>query len=170
MSARLALLVGAALVCGGCEVPSDIGKPCVLVKKPAAGSSAKYETVALADIQFDQDFISFGSQDCDELICVRNAYAPIETTGEGEQQLVLGYCSKACVPDTAASLQPTCSVNHPEASAEVESKMTCRPLLLDQKALDDFRSKDPVGYRNTFGDNASPYFCASSNDAPVSTP
>ena len=34
MSARLALLMGAALLCGGCEVPSDIGKPCVLVKKP----------------------------------------------------------------------------------------------------------------------------------------
>jgi hypothetical protein len=171
MSARLALLVGAALLCGGCEVPSDIGKPCVLVKKSQSGQT-KYDPVTPADIgKGDKDFISFGSLDCEDLICVRDANSPIVTRGENEQLTVMGYCSKACQPsDTnAPQLQDPCAVNHPEASAEVKAGMSCRALLLDQAALDYMRANDPVGYRQTFGDNTSPYFCASKTEAPASS-
>jgi hypothetical protein len=162
MSARLVLLVGAALLCGGCEVPSDIGKPCVLVKRSQSGQ--KYDPVRMEDINVDQDFISFGSLDCEDLVCVRDARSPVRTTGEGSELRVLGYCSKACVAD---NLQNPCAVNHPDADAQVKERMSCRPLLLDQQALDDLRAKDPAGYRATFGDNASPYFCASTT--PVTT-
>lgn len=167
MSARLALLVGAALLCGGCEVPSDIGKPCVLVKKSQSGTT-KYDPVTLSDIGAgDKDFISFGSLDCEDLICVRDANSPVQTSGEGDGLRVLGYCSKACVSNdtNTPQLQDPCAVNHPEASAEVKASMSCRALLLDQAALDYMRAKDPVGYRQTFGDNSSPYFCAAKTEA-----
>ncbi|MGZ3460896.1 MAG: adventurous gliding motility lipoprotein CglC [Archangium sp.] len=164
MSARLALLVGAALLCGGCQVRSDIGKPCVLVKKSQSGQ--KYDPVTLSDIQEDQDFISFGSTDCEDLVCVRDAHSPIKTSGEGDGLRVLGYCSKACVPSDSTQLQSPCAVNDPDADAQVKASMSCRPLLLDQQALDDLRAKDPAGYRQTFGDNASPYFCAATTTAP----
>ncbi|WNG45750.1 adventurous gliding motility lipoprotein CglD [Archangium minus] len=161
MSARLALLVGAALLCGGCEVPSDIGKPCVLVKKSTTGQ--KFDPVTLADIGAgDKDFISFGSLDCEDLVCVRDANSPIQTSGEGDALRVLGYCSKSCVPtdDGAPQLQDFCAVNHPEASADVKERMSCRALLLDAEALEYMRKNQPEEYRATFGENASPYFCA----------
>ncbi|QRK04671.1 adventurous gliding motility lipoprotein CglD [Archangium violaceum] len=164
MSARLALLVGAALLCGGCEVPSDIGKPCVLVKK-STKEGEKSDPVTLEDIgEGDKDFISFGALDCEELVCVRDANSPIQTSGEGDGLRVLGYCSKACVPsdDGAPQIQSPCAVNHPEASAEVKASMSCRPLLLDQQALDYMRANSPEEYRATFGENSSPYFCAAS--------
>lgn len=176
MSARLALLVGAALLCGGCEVPSDIGKPCVLVKK-SSSDQQKYDWVTKDDIgKGDKDFISFGSLDCEDLICVRDANSPIVTQEVGDadakQTVVMGYCSKACQPSesNAPQLQDPCAVNDPDASAEVKASMSCRALLLDQAALDYMRAKDPVGYRQTFGDNASPYFCAAKTDpAPASS-
>ena len=154
MSARLALLVGAALWCGACQVSSDIGKPCVLVKRSTSG--AKYDPVVQADITSDQDFISFGSLECEDLVCVRDARSEIKLAEDGNS--VLGYCSKACV----AEAQGTCTVNNSAADPTVKANMSCRALLLDQPTLDALRAKDPVGYRQTFGDNASPYFCASS--------
>jgi len=161
MSARLALLMGAALLCGGCEVPSEVGKPCLLVKK-SSSADRKFDPVLPSDIQLDQDFVSFGSQDCEDLICVRTAGPTLETTDEGR---VLGYCSKACTEGSTA----TCAINHPDATEETKSTMSCRSLLLDQQALDDFRKQDPAGYRATFGENASPYFCAATSTASTGT-
>nr|WP_275583578.1 adventurous gliding motility lipoprotein CglC [Archangium primigenium] len=160
MFARLALLMGAALLCGGCEVPSEVGKPCLLVKK-SSSPDRKFDPVVPADVQLDQDFVSFGSQDCEDLICVRSAGPTLETTPEGDIVRVLGYCSKACAGEGAAS---TCAVNHPDAKPEVKANMACQSLLLDQQALNDFRTSDPVGYRATFGENVSPYFCAASTN------
>ncbi|ATB27345.1 adventurous gliding motility lipoprotein CglC [Melittangium boletus] len=158
MSARLALLMGAALLCGGCEVPSEVGKPCLLVKK-SSSADRKFDPVVPSDIQLDQDFVSFGSQDCEDLICVRTAGSKLETTVEGDVERVLGYCSKACTEGNTT----TCAINHPDATDEIKSTMSCRSLLLDQQALDDFRKQDPAGYRATFGENASPFFCAATS-------
>jgi hypothetical protein len=156
MSVRLALLAAAALICGGCEVPSEVGKPCLMVKK-SSSADRKFDLVLPSDIQLDQDFISFGAQDCEDLICVRNAGSKLELSEGGS---VLGYCSKACLPESTTN---ACAVNHPEATAEVKSTMSCRALLLDQKALDDLRLNNPSEYRSTFGENASPTFCAAAS-------
>ena len=159
MSVRLALLAAAALVLGGCEVPSEVGKPCLLVKK-SSSADRKFDPVVPSDIQLDQDFISFGAQDCEDLICVRNAGSELQTVVEGDVTRVLGYCSKACLVDSGTN---SCTVNHPEAAAEVKGSMSCRALLLDQKALDDLRINNPAEYRATFGENASPTFCAAAS-------
>ncbi|HYO57283.1 adventurous gliding motility lipoprotein CglC [Archangium sp.] len=169
MSARLALLVGAALLSGGCEVASDIGKPCVLVRKATAAEQQAepdrepFRDIYESQLQAGQDFISFGSVECEDLVCVRDAaFDPkLEATDNPATTQAKGYCSKACVPPDNTQLQDPCAVNHPQAEAQVKETMSCRPLLLDQKALDDLRANDPATYRATFGDNASPNFCAS---------
>ncbi|HEX8824258.1 MAG TPA: adventurous gliding motility lipoprotein CglC [Archangium sp.] len=153
MSSRLALLVSAALLCGGCKVTSDIGKPCLLVKRGTGSNSAP---VTEADLRPGQDFISFGALDCEDLVCVKDANMPTQIA-DNEAKQVIGYCSKACVAET----QDTCAVTDAEALAEVKDRIACRPLLLDQQALDALRAADRAAYRATFGDNTSPYFCAS---------
>jgi hypothetical protein len=150
MSSRLALLVSAVLLCGGCKVTTDIGKPCLLVKKGATGSAP----VTAGDLREGQDFISFGSLDCEDLICVKDADMPVESADNGQ---IKGYCSKPCVEDPLVNV---CEVTDADAHESVKTRgMSCRPLLLDQQALDELRKSDPAAYRATFGDNNSPYFC-----------
>ncbi|OJH39440.1 hypothetical protein BON30_18230 [Cystobacter ferrugineus] len=158
MSARLALLLGAALLCGGCEVPSDTGKPCVLVKKDPKGTTG-LEAIPVSpnDIRFNEDFISFGSVDCEELVCVRTAGTELKTTGEGDALQVLGYCSAPCNLDSATD----CSVTHPSTVDDVKQTLGCRPLLLDETALSDLKKNDPVTFEEYFGRTESPNFCAS---------
>jgi hypothetical protein len=155
MSARLALLVGAALLCGGCEVTSDTGKPCVLVKKAASGEGAV--PVSPNDIVRGQDFISFGAVECEDLVCVRTGGTPIETTGEGSAVQVLGYCSKACNANST-----DCASTHPDTTEATRSSMSCRAILLDQLALTTLKREDPATYESIFGKNESPNYCASS--------
>jgi hypothetical protein len=155
MSARLALLFGAVLLCGGCTVPSDVGKPCVLVKKNASGDGAVPATTN--EVKYDQDFISFGSVECEDLVCVRSANTRIETSGTGESVTVLGYCSKPCNLNTA-----DCNSTHPDTTQEIKAGMGCRALLLDQQTLSALKLADPAAYEAIFGKNESPNYCASS--------
>ncbi|HEX8438168.1 adventurous gliding motility lipoprotein CglC [Archangium sp.] len=165
MSARLALLVGAALVLGGCEIKSDIGKSCVLVRKatdqelkdhPELG---KTRDIMESELREGQDFISFGSVECEDLICVRDGgFEPGLAAGTDlTKTAAKGYCSKACLD---GALQNNCAVTDPAAVESVKDRMACRALLLDQKALEDLKASDPAAYSATFGDNNSPSFCA----------
>jgi hypothetical protein len=154
MSSRLALLVSAALLCGGCKVTSDIGKSCLLVKRGTGSDSAP---VTLEDLQDGQDFISFGALDCEDLVCVLDANTPRVVAKNGQVQ---GYCSKACVAETPNTCAVTDAATDPNTPEAVKTRMACRPLLLDQKALEDLKATDPATYASTFGNNTSPYFCA----------
>ena len=170
MSARLALLVGAALVCGGCKVSSDIGKPCVLVRKAtdaeqaAAPDGEPFRYIMESQLTAGQDFISFGSVECEDLVCVWDANYDPKLTEEQKKDLskvaATGYCSTPCVESADTALGDACAVTTTEAQAEVKERMTCRPMLLDQQALDALRSADRARYRSYFGDNTSPAFCA----------
>ncbi|HEX8539067.1 MAG TPA: adventurous gliding motility lipoprotein CglC [Cystobacter sp.] len=158
MSARLALLLGAALLCGGCEVPSDTGKPCVLVKKdPNDPSGLGAIPISPSELPLDQDFISFGSVECENLVCVRTAGTEPQITGEGDARQVLGYCSSPCNLNSATD----CSVTSPETADDVKASLACRPLLLDEAALADLKKNDPGTFTSIFGRNESPNFCAS---------
>jgi hypothetical protein len=168
MSARLALLVGAALVCGGCKVSSDIGKPCVLVRKAtdaeqeAEPNGEPFRYIMESQLSAGQDFISFGSVECEDLVCVRDAdFDPkLAATADKAKTPATGYCSTPCVQGADTTLGNSCAVTTTEAQAEVKERMTCRPMLLDQQALDALRSADRTTYRSYFGDNTSPAFCA----------
>ncbi|WP_043432368.1 adventurous gliding motility lipoprotein CglC [Cystobacter fuscus] len=159
MSARLALLLmGAALLCGGCEVPADTGKRCGLVKKdPNDPTGLGSIPVTPSDIRFNQDFISFGAVDCEELVCVRTAGTELQTSGENEAIQVMGYCSKACNLESTTA----CAVTHPDTAEDVKATLGCRPLLLDQVALDTLKRTNPAEFERLFGRNESPNFCAS---------
>jgi hypothetical protein len=160
MSARLALLLmGTALLCGGCEVPSDTGKPCGLVKKdPNDPTGQGAIPITPNDIRINQDFISFGAVECENLACVRTAGTELQTSGEGDAIQVLGYCSTPCNVGSATD----CTVTSPQTAEDVKATLACRPLLLDELALADLKKNDPDTYRGIFGENESANFCASS--------
>ena len=154
MSPRLALLATTALLFIGCKVDSDIGVPCVLVKKNPDGGTTP-ANVEERDLSPGQDFISFGSVECDRFICVRDrAYVG---TGDAGTRAVYGYCSRPCVETQATA----CEVTNPAVTdPSLKGRMGCRPLLLDQEVLDQLKEREPALYEQTFGENASSHFCA----------
>lgn len=157
MSSRLVIFLSAALLASGCSVTSELGKPCVLVKKPTPEQEAEgllSVPVLESEVAPRQDFISFGSTDCVDLICVRDADFPRNSDPNAPAQ---GYCSKACVEGADST---ACEVTETDVSEELRSRMACRSLLLDQASLEKLKAEDPALYQATFGDNNSPYFCA----------
>jgi hypothetical protein len=155
MSVRLAVFLSAALLASGCEVTTELGKPCVLVKRDPSSNSTtgvRSTPVLESEIATNQDFISFGSTDCEDLICVRDADAPRDADPNAAAQ---GYCSQECVEGSS-----TCEVTDSSVDEALRTRMTCRSLLLDQASLERLKKDDPVAYRNTFGETNSPYFCA----------
>ncbi|QSQ18225.1 adventurous gliding motility lipoprotein CglC [Myxococcus landrumensis] len=164
MSMRAALLVSTALLLGGCSVSSEIGKRCNLVRKATpeelAAGSDKTINLLEGEIADRQDFISFGAPLCEDLICVRDQDFPRARNADGslnEAAAAEGYCSKPCVNGAAK----TCEVSDTsDVEPNLPGRMSCRSLLLDQETLDALRAADEGFYRNTFGENNSPYFCA----------
>jgi hypothetical protein len=151
----LGALILSPLVLTACSENSEIGKPCQLVKKPSAEAAAagtRFSPVLNSELVPGQDFISFGASDCVDLICVHDKDSPV--AGEPGAPAT-GYCSQACVHGG-----DTCATVSSEASSDLEARMSCRALLLDQATLDQLRQEDPEAYRNTFGENTNPYFCA----------
>ncbi|WP_240360484.1 adventurous gliding motility lipoprotein CglC [Pyxidicoccus caerfyrddinensis] len=163
MSVRTALLMSAALLLGGCEVSSEIGKECTLVRKASAEEETtfgrKFMPILEKEVAPKQDFISFGSIECEDLICVRDAAFPRATNEDGtvnQNAEAKGYCSKECVEGSNA-----CEVKDTSGVLEgLPERMGCRALLLDQDTLEALRSSDEAFYRRTFGENNSPFFCA----------
>lgn len=156
MSVRLAIfLSAAALLASGCDVTTQLGVPCVLVKRDPTSDSTtgvRSTPVLEGEIAENQDFISFGSTDCEDLICVRDADAPRDSDPNAPAQ---GYCSQECVAGSSS-----CEVTDTSVDEALRNRMACRPLLLDQASLERLKRDDPVTYRNTFGETNSPYFCA----------
>jgi hypothetical protein len=152
---RLAVFLSGALLASGCEVTTQLGKPCVLVKRPSDAEAAqgiRSKPVLESEIAPKQDFISFGSTDCEDLICVRDAEAPRDQDPNAAAQ---GYCSQECVEGAS-----TCEVTDSSVDQTLRDRMTCRSLILDQASLERLKKDDPVTYRATFGETNSPYFCA----------
>ncbi|MBJ6763197.1 adventurous gliding motility lipoprotein CglC [Myxococcaceae bacterium JPH2] len=156
MSARSALLLCAVVLLGGCNVTTQLGLPCNLVRKPNASDpdpTAKFVLMKEKELQPNQDFISFGAVECEDLVCVRDA----SMAGSGNpESLAGGYCSKACVEGSSKS----CEVTDTAVSKDLRDRLTCRAMMLDQATLDALRISDEAGYRRIFGENTSPFFCA----------
>lgn len=156
MSSRLVLLLSTALLISGCEVTTELGKQCTLVKKPTAEEAAqgiRNKPVLESEIAPNQDFISFGATDCEDLICVRDAQFP---RSEDPNAPALGYCSHECVEGSTDE----CEVTGSDVGDDLKNRMGCRSLLLDRGTLERLKREDPVAYRRTFGETNSPYFCA----------
>ena len=156
MSPRHAILLSAAFLLGGCQVVTELGKPCALVRRATEEEfKATGERAALLkerELTPGQDFISFGSLDCEEQICVRDAAVP---AGSNPEAVAQGYCSRPCVEDSTA-----CEVTNADVSDALRQRMTCRPMLLDDEALNRLKAADPETYRKTFGTYENSSFCA----------
>ncbi|RKH63606.1 adventurous gliding motility lipoprotein CglC [Corallococcus aberystwythensis] len=168
MFVRSALFLSAVLMLGGCDVTTELGKQCRLVRKATAAEQEaqgrKFVEIREKDIAVDQDFISFGSLDCEDLVCVRDDLSP---RNENPEEFAFGYCSKECVQGTTTGCEITRTVDDVEEG--LKERMTCRPLLLDQDTLDAIKVADEGFYRRTFGENNSPYFCAGATPAAQGT-
>jgi ABC-type phosphate transport system auxiliary subunit len=160
MLPRHAILLSAAFLLGGCEVVTELGKPCVLVRKANASDpeyvkdSKTQVAVQLKERELTagQDFISFGSLDCEEQVCVRDAAVP---PGTNPDAVALGYCSRPCIEESSS-----CEVTNEEVDTALRERMTCRQMMLDDEALNRLKASNPEEYRALFGTYENSGFCA----------
>lgn len=139
-----------------CE-QTDLNTPCVLVKSNPDGGAAPVPLLKSDPIiknSANKDFISFGSTQCEDKVCVRDsAFTEVDDGGFAE-----GYCSRSCVANS--------SVGCPSYSGDLDkvpkTALSCRPLILDEMTLQAIKAKDEEAYKRIFGQTTSPYFCARS--------
>lgn len=158
MRALLGAVVAAgslALVLSGCPSSTDLGQPCVLVRKDPNDPSRSIP-LKEREIVVGKDFISFGAVECEDLVCVRDARAE-KGPDEAEAQ---GFCSKPCVQTN----QATCNTGNRSVD-EGPDAYACRALILDEQTLAAIRTADPERYQQYFGDTQSPYFCAKGDES-----
>lgn len=144
----------------GCPPTSDLGKPCQMPRRTDAGVTFLTEKEVRARTgtasNATRDFLAFGSLDCDDLLCVRDATF---TTDAGDDAVAYGYCSKPC--DVGAA----CPSYDSKLDDRGDTRLNCRPLLLDEQTLEAI-NQDPNA-RKLINNVKSPLFCArgSSPDA-----
>lgn len=164
MSPRL-LTAAAILACAplvtGCKPATDLNTPCRLVKRnPDGGSPLPVpERDVVARIDANKDFLSFGTVECEDLVCVRDTgFRPPLTDGGTDGGAVdldapaFGYCSRACAQGSTCPSQDPSMDNGP-------NRLRCRALLLDAETLADLNRQglNPGNVRD-------PYFCARGGD------
>jgi len=148
-------LLAALVLPSACRVNTDLGRSCQLVKKNPDGGTSSVPIVEADLPSANKDFISFGATECEELVCVRDAYVP--RTGVATAPAT-GYCSRSCVANSSTA----CPAANPEDNNDPTRKLSCRALLLDEQTLGVICSNDPATCQQ-LGDTRSPYFCARSN-------
>ncbi|HEX4803220.1 MAG TPA: adventurous gliding motility lipoprotein CglC [Myxococcaceae bacterium] len=157
----LSLLAALALP-SACRVNTDLGRSCQLVKKNPDGGPTSVPIVEADLPGANKDFISFGATECEELVCVRDAYVP--RTGVATAPAT-GYCSRSCVANSTIA----CPAASPADDTDPARKLSCRALLLDEQTLGAICTND-TGTCQQIGDTRSPYFCARSNPDGGTTP
>jgi hypothetical protein len=131
---------------------TDLNRPCTLVRgNPDGGLAiALLKSDPVIKNSANKDFISFGTTECEDRVCVRDALY-VDTDDGGT--IAQGYCSKPCSETSTG----TCAS---ELDNKAETKLSCRPLILDEATLAAIKAKDPDGYFRIFGMTESPFFCA----------
>jgi hypothetical protein len=141
---------------------SDLNQPCALVKSapnPDGGTPLAVPILKTDDIirnSANKDFISFGSPDCQDQVCVRDS-AFREDAGD-TSNVAHGYCSTYC----AQGSTDTCQSFSASYDQNPTTKLTCRALLLDSATLAAIKMADAGYFTSIFGTTTSPYFCARS--------
>ncbi len=170
----------------GCKAATDANTPCFLVGGlPDGGRKGLTEFDLSTHQGQNHDFISFGSVECDDQICVRDSAYSVDgglgsgttcstdndcrstneicsASGSGNppahrcSPAAPGYCSHPCIAGQ------TCPSGDSSLDDNITTQHTCRALLLDQDTLaqicaGDGGTADCVKY---FGGNTTPFFCA----------
>lgn len=146
--------VAVGVLLSGCKAQTDLGKPCILVKKDPNDTdpSNGIQSIPIkeSEITPGKDFVSFGATDCEDLVCVRDANTP---AGDPNADAT-GFCSRSCVQ----TIPDSCDTG--DDTIDKAKTYTCRSLILDEETLAAIKQNDPEKYRKYFGDTQSPYFCA----------
>lgn len=158
----LALIALAASAFAGCRVPSDLGVDCRLVRKdPSDSTGKKFLYLTEGDIKPNKDYLSFGSVECEDLVCVRDAAYTRPNAAATDQ--ALGYCSRNCVQGT------TCPAANEADDKDPVKRLNCRPLLLDEVTLAAICQAEPQKCTDKIGNTKTPYFCARGSLADAGT-
>lgn len=164
MPTRLILfsaLVITGLLLDGCKVSTDLGTPCVMVKRDPTDTNTAdgIRSVPITEGDFDTeptgDLISFGAVECEDLVCVQDAQHRQWTNNPATA--LTGYCSRSCVQGSTTGCSPQADTGNDSDPAQ---KMDCRALLLDSATMGRLCQTDPAKCEQYFGNNTSPYFCA----------
>ncbi|MBX7099546.1 MAG: adventurous gliding motility lipoprotein CglC [Myxococcaceae bacterium] len=148
-------LLALLLVTTGCPAKTDLGRECTLVKKlPDGGVTPILE----GDIKegANKDFISLGSVECEDFVCVRDADFPRPGLDGGmfdPNAVAHGYCSRPCIKGN------NCPAENSADNDDPKKRLTCRSLLLDSDTLQAICAKTPEKC-TAFGNTTSPDFCA----------
>lgn len=166
MRTRL-ILISALLATGvlleGCKVTTDLGTPCVLVKRDPTDTDASdgIRSVPIVEGDFDTepagDLISFGAVECEDLVCVQDAQLRQTDWKNDPNHALTGYCSTSCVQGSTTGCSPQADATN---DTNPDLKMSCRALLLDSATMGRLCQTDPAKCQEYFGNNTSPYFCA----------
>ncbi len=142
-----------ALAAAGCPPRGDLNTTCELVKRDAGDPKGLAAIpLLLSDIPPTKtDFISFGSPDCDDRICVRD----YQYQQDGGAPIAYGYCSSPCTPGAANQC-----LSYDASLDTGATKLNCRPLLLDDSTLAAICALDAGACQEFFSNTRSPYFCA----------
>ncbi len=145
--ALLAVMV-AIIAVTSCKPATDLNRPCRLVKRNPDGGEALpiLEGEVLANKGHDKDFISIGTVDCDDLICVRDSHL---VTDAGPFDPAYGYCSREC-------LEGSVCPSYDSSLDTSANKLNCRALLLDKETLAVIAGGDGGAPGNV----RDPFFCA----------
>lgn len=159
MFRSLILLASVSFVLVGCRAKTDLGRECTLVKKLPDGGTAP---ILEGDIKeaANKDFISLGSVQCEDFVCVRDADFPRPGLDGGNfdpTKEARGYCSRPCIQGAQ------CPAENAADDEKADKRLTCRALLLDEATLSAICSTDPAKCKQYFGETKSPYFCARGN-------
>jgi len=159
--ARALLLIGPALVVAmlACSADTDLGKsPCHLLK---AGPDGGPVNVIVAELSAGKDFLSFGSVECEDLVCVLDyegvsaALAGATANPMGLTEPATGYCSRPCAQGSTSSCTPQFA-DYQDQPALV---MSCRALVLDNDTIAEI-CKNPELCQRYFNNTRSAFFCA----------
>jgi hypothetical protein len=140
---RAATVLAVVVACS-CR-STDLNRPCTLLRGNPDGGAALVllESEVRAAQGRNKDFITLGTQECDDVVCVRDSDL-ITDAGPGDP--AQGYCSRSC-------LRGAVCPSYDGALDQGPSRLNCRPLLLDQQSLRGLDAGD-------LGSVRDPYFCA----------
>ena len=149
--------LGLGIALSTCTPRTDLGKDCFLVRRNPAytpdGGGPTAVNLLEKDIKPSMDFISFGSVECEDLVCVRDLnYVPGPMVKPEDN--AKGYCSRACTAGTVCPAMVGADDANPAKS------LSCRALLLDDQTLVAIKTADPATFQKYFGATLSPFFCA----------
>lgn len=164
MLVRSLFLSLAVISFAGCKVPSDLGGPCKMVKRdPLIDGGRLFIRNKEIKVGTMKDFISFGSADCENLVCVRDSDFPVPDGGFDPEAFADGYCSNRCTPGD------TCPSFNEADDNDAKKRLTCRPLLLDTETLAlicNGNAEDRAKCKSYFGNTSKPDFCARGGAGP----